>query len=217
MPPAFQVPRMRSLARHAAPHLLEATIIPLALFYAALGLFGIWGALVCALAWSYGAVARRAIRGHRVPGILVLGTVGLTVRTALALASGSTFVYFVQPTLGTVAVAMTFLLSARGQRPLTDRLAADFYPIPADLLDSLRQRRFFHRISILWGIVHLLNAAITMTLLLTQPIPVYLAAKTFVSLALTGSAVGLSVWMFRRAMGRASSPAFELAPVALAA
>ena len=41
----FEVPRLRALARHSLPHLLEATIAPLALFYLSLWLIGVWGAL----------------------------------------------------------------------------------------------------------------------------------------------------------------------------
>src|SRR6266516_2580761 len=42
----FPVPRLAALARHATPHLLETTLIPLALFYGGLQLFRPWGALL---------------------------------------------------------------------------------------------------------------------------------------------------------------------------
>src|SRR5204863_2350539 len=127
---ALQLPRPRTLARHAVPHVLEATVIPLVLFYSAMALIGVWGALFAALAWSYGAMARRLIRRERVTGMLVLGTIGLTVRTALALVSGSIYLYFLQPTLCTVLVASAFLFSVRGKRSLAERLAHDFVPLP---------------------------------------------------------------------------------------
>src|SRR5690349_12559960 len=101
----LQPVRLRALFRHAIPHLVEATLIPLALFYASLWLIGVWGALLVALGWSYLALARRLLLDRRVPGLLILGVIGLTVRTAIAIASGSVFVYFLQPTLGSIAVA----------------------------------------------------------------------------------------------------------------
>src|SRR4051812_40355204 len=91
------MPCLRRLVRHAAPRLLEATIVPLVLFYASLWLIGLGAALVAALAWCYGALAWRLLTGRRVTGVLVLGAAGLTVRTILAVASGSAFVYFLQP------------------------------------------------------------------------------------------------------------------------
>ena len=145
----FQVPRLAVLARHATPHLLEATLIPLGLFYGGLELFGLWAALLAALVWSYTSLLRRLVTRRRVPGMLLLGIVGLTARTALALATGSVFLYFLQPTLGTGLVATVFAGSVLLGRPLALRLAADFLPLPEALLARPRVRRFFHRVSLL--------------------------------------------------------------------
>src|SRR4051794_15054022 len=105
MPARVEIPRLRTMARHALPHLIEATFIPLVLFYTFLWTAGVWGALVAALVWSYTAILRRAVIGQRTPGIPVLGTLGITARTIAAFASGSTFICFLQPRLTTVAIA----------------------------------------------------------------------------------------------------------------
>ncbi len=76
----FPVPRLAALARHATPHLLETTLIPLGLFYGGLQLFGLWGALLAALVWSYTSLLRRLLTRRRVPGMLLLAIVGLTAR-----------------------------------------------------------------------------------------------------------------------------------------
>jgi hypothetical protein len=124
----------------------------------------------------------------------------LTIRTVIAVASGSVFIYFLQPTLGTVAVAGAFLLSVPAGRPLAERLAADFVPISPDLLARPFMRRFFVRISLLWALVQLTNAAVTIWLLLSQPVATYVVAKTFVSLAATAAAIAVSTLWFTRAM-----------------
>jgi hypothetical protein len=196
----FEIPHLRVLARHALPHLFEATLVPLAIFYAALWVLGVWGALGAALVWSYGAVLRRAVTGRRIPGVLAIGAMLLTIRTVIAVASGSVFIYFLQPTLGTVAVAGAFLLSVPAGRPLAERLAADFVPISPDLLARPFMRRFFVRISLLWALVQLTNAAVTIWLLLSQPVATYVVAKTFVSLAATAAAIAVSTLWFTRAM-----------------
>ena len=176
--------------------------MPLALFYAGLWLLGVWGALLAALAWSYAALARRLVTGRRVPGILLLGAAGLTVRTAVALASGSVFVYFLQPTLGSIVVGGAFLLSVPARRPLAQRLAADFYPLPPAFLASAAGRRFFSRISLLWAFVNMANAALTIWLLVTQPVATFLAFRTAVSLGCTGGAILVSTLWFTRSMRR---------------
>jgi intracellular septation protein A len=198
----FEIPRLRAFALHAVPHLVEATFVPLIVFYLAIWTVGIWGALAAALVWSYGALVRRAVTGRRIPGILAIGAALLTIRTIIALASGSVFIYFLQPTLGTVVVAGAFLVSVPAGRPLAERLAADFLPIPPELLARPYMRRFFIRISLLWAFVNLTNAAVTIWLLVTTSIATFVVAKTFVSLGATATAIGLSTWWFLRSMRR---------------
>lgn len=196
------IPRLSSLARHAGKHVVEATIIPLALFYSALWLMGLWSALLVGLGWSFLAIARRVAFGQRVPGLLVLGAFGITVRTIMAFATGSTFVYFLQPTMTTVVIAGVFLLSLPTGRPMAERLAADFCPLPKLFLAHPGVRQFFLRLTILWTFVQLANAAITIALLLSQPVAQYVWMKSVSSMIMTGGAVALSTMWFKRSMRR---------------
>jgi intracellular septation protein A len=192
------MPRLAALARHAAPHLLETTLIPLGLFYGGLQLFGLWAALLAALVWSYTSLLRRLVTRRRVPGMLMLGIAGLTARTALALATGSAFLYFLQPTVGTGLVATVFVGSVLLGRPLALRLAADFLPLPEALLARDGVRRFFQQLSLLWAAVFLANAGISLWLLVSQSLATFLWSRTVASLALTGLAIAVSTWWFRR-------------------
>ena len=192
------IPRLTSLARHATPHLLEATLIPLGLFYGGLKLLGLLGALLAALIWSYTALLGRLVTRRRVSGMLMLGIAGLTARTALALATGSAFVYFLQPTVGAALVATVFLGSALLGRPLAMRLAADFMPLPESLLAQHGMRRFFLRISLLWAAVFLANAGISLWLLVSQSLATFLWTRTVASVTLTCLAVAISTCWFRR-------------------
>lgn len=202
MQPALHIPRLRTLARHALPHVLEGTLIPVALFYGGLRLIGPVGALAAALGWSYAALLRRALLRRRIPGLLLLGALGLTVRTAVSLATGSLFVYFLQPTIGTVITAIAFLLSAPSGRPLAERLARDFVPLPPAVIAHPVVRRLFVRISLLWAFVLLANAAVTIGLLLTEGIATFLLTRTLATLVLMGGAVAVSTVWFRRGLRR---------------
>jgi len=208
----FEIPRLRTLARHAAPHVLEGTIAPLALFLLTLHFVGVWGAVLIGLGWTYAAIARRMLTGRRVPGILVLGAVTLTARTVIAMASGSVVVYFLQPTLGTALVAGAFLLSVPLGRPLAERLARDFCPIPSKVLANTHVRRFFLRVTLLWAGTQLANAAVTFWLLFSQSLATFLVAKTLVSWGLTGGAIVVSTIWFRRSMTRHGILARRAAP-----
>lgn len=221
MPVRVEIPRLRSMARHAVPHLIEATFIPLALFYAFLWTAGVWGALIAALAWSYIAVLRRAITGQRIPGILVLGTVGITARTIVSLASGSTFVYFLQPSLTTIVVAGAFLFSVPAGRPLAERLAHDFVPLEPEILHLPAVKQVFVRITLLWAFVNLANAIISIVLLMNTDVGSFVAAKTVMGWILVGGAIAMSTTWFKQALRNhnvsvVSAPAVAMAPAAAA-
>ncbi len=196
----IELPPIASLVTHAGRHLLEATIAPLVLFYATLHLLGLRGALVAGLVWSYSALLRRVVTRQRIPGVLVIGIVLLTLRTLLAWVTGSVFLYLLQPTLGTFLVAGLFLASVAARRPLAERLASDFLPLPDSLLANGRMSRFFAGISLLWAAVYLINGAATLALLLSSTVGVFLVAKTAASAVLTVAAVGLSYALFRVTM-----------------
>lgn len=194
------LPAPARVLRFAAAHLLEGTVLPIAVFYAVLAAAGLRWALVAGLGWCYASVARRLLSRQPVPGLLVLGTALFTVRSLIALATGSTFVYFLQPTLGTFLVAGLFLVSVGLGRPLAERLAHDFCPLPDNLLANGRIRAFFHHISLLWAAVYVVNGATTLTFLLTASIGKFLVLKTVASTASTALATLGSFAWFRRSL-----------------
>jgi len=207
------------MARHALPHLIEATFIPLILFYAFLWTAVVWGALIAALAWSWTAIIRRAVTGQRIPGILVLGTVGITARTIAAFASGSVFIYFLQPSLTTVVVAGAFLLSVPAGRPLAERLAHDFVPLDPEVLHLPSVKKVFIRITLLWAFVNLANAIVSIALLMSQDVGTFVAAKTIGGMLLVGVAIAMSTIWFKQALrdhniSVVSAPALMPVPVA---
>jgi hypothetical protein len=196
LPLTVELPRPAAFVRHAGPHLIEATLIPLAVFYAALAVVGVWGALVASLVWTYSAIAFRLATRRRVPGILAIGALLMSARTGLALLTGSVFLYFLQPALGTAVVALAFLLSVVGGRPLAQHLARDFCPLPTTLLEHPFMRSFFVRITLLWGVVHLLKAGASVWLLNVQSVGAYVITSRALSLGATVAAVAMSIAYF---------------------
>jgi hypothetical protein len=120
----------------------------------------------------------------------------------LAVATGSMFLYFLQPTLGTVAVAGAFLVSVPLRKPLAARLADDFCPLPTGFANHPHVARFFRNISLLWAFVYLGNAALTIWLLVSQPIEQFVWMKAVTSWGLTGLAILVSIAYFVRSMRR---------------
>jgi hypothetical protein len=207
----LELPSLRVLARHALPRVIEGAVIPTLLFVTLLRFGGQAWAIAGALVWSVLVIGTRLSLGRRVPTIVVLGLGALGLRTALALAAQSSFVYFLQPTVGTATVGVLLLASAVAGKPLILRLARDFCPLPDDVMAHGHLRRFFLGISVLWGVVQLLNAGLTLYMLLSQSLGTFVVLRTTMTNTLTVAAIAISVLWFRRITRAAPAPAYAVA------
>ena len=196
----IHLPPLRDLLRRTAETVLEATLVPMALFYLFLGTVGVRWGMIAGLCWFYAAIIRRLMSGQRMSGLLIMAAVLLTARTAIAYATGSAFIYFLQPTLGTFLVAGLFLISVPLGRPLAERLAHDFCALPDSLMSNLRVKKFFLRISLLWAFTYLVNGSMMMYLLTQKSLSTYLMVRSFVSLSLSVTAISVSTLYFFRSM-----------------
>ena len=145
-----------------------------------------------------GRIARRIVTKQRIPGLVILSALALTFRTALALATGSVFIYFLQPSLATALLGFAFLVSMSTDQPLVQRLARDFLPVSPEFFSNPFVRHFFMRISLLWAMSMLANAAVSTWMLFQLPVSVFVVSKTAASVVMTGGAIAYSVIWFRR-------------------
>ena len=184
---------VKAVGRRMVPYLVEATLIPMALFYVFFITFELKWAIVVALLWTYAAMGRRILTGRPIPGLLVLATLGISVRTVVYILSGNYFVYFFQPIMRTVVTAAAFAISVCVGRPLIARFAADFCPLSPDVRERPAIDRLFRRLTYLWAGVNGLAAAATLTLLLTVPVPVFVGTAAVSTWIITCSGVVLTV------------------------
>jgi uncharacterized membrane protein len=158
--------------------LLVAVVVPAVVFYGVFVLAGVWTAIAAALAWSYGAIAWRALTRRRTSGLLVLTALLLTGRTLLSVLADSTWLYFLQPVISDGAVAILFLLSLASARPMVARLAGDFYPMDRELALRPRVRRLFRDLTALWAVLGLAKAGVTLWLLQSQTLDTFILVKS---------------------------------------
>jgi hypothetical protein len=178
MQSTINLPNLRDVFRHALPNVVEGKIIPLLLFVGFLELLGTMWALLVALGWSLATIAYRKATRRRVPGLIVLSAVALLARTIAAVATGSMLVYFLQPTVSTVLVGFAFMVSVPLGNPLAQKLAYDVFPFDDDTKEHPLVRQFFVRLSALWAITSMVNASITVWLLLTQSVTTFVLVKS---------------------------------------
>ena len=188
-------PHLRDVVARVAVSLATAVFAPAALLWVMLVIFNVATAVIVALAWMVGAMGWRWVTKRPVSGLLLLTLGIMTVRTAFTLATGNTFIYFVQPVFADFAVAAIFLGSLWSARPVIARLAPDFYPMSAAVAARPEMRSLFRRLSLLWGLVILAKGAITLWLLETLGTVNFVLIKggAIITLTLTAAVVTV-VW-----------------------
>lgn len=186
-------PCLGAVIRRVGLSLLIACAVPATVFYLCLRLEGVWVAIFAALAWSYGAIAWRAITRRRTSGLLILTAVVMTARTLVALATDSTYLYFLQPIISDGLIGLTFLVTMGTARPMVARLAGDFYPMDDELHVRPRIRRLFWYLTLGWAMLCIGKATMTLWLLESQSLETFVLVKSLSVLVLNGLAVAATI------------------------
>lgn len=183
---------------HATKHLVESALAPLVLFYILFHYTGLTGGLIAGLAWGLAAVAIRLALRLPVPGILVFTTVLLVVRTVIGFATGSWFVYLLEPSVQNFLFAAILLATLPFERTFLAKLADDFCVLPPALTSNSRVRRFFRRVSVLWALVFTVNGVTTLWALAQATLGDFVVVATAGSFSLVAVAAVASLLWFRR-------------------
>ncbi len=182
-----------AVIRRLIPTLIEATLIPTVLFYVVVARFGLLWAFIAAAGWTFGCVGGRLLGGRAIPGILMLGCIGITIRTGIYLWSQNAFVYFAQPVLRTVLTAGAFALSARLRRPIIARFADDFCPLDPEVRCRPGIEQLFRRLTYQWAAVNAALATVSLALLWTVSSTTFVGATTVATWLLTSTGLYLTV------------------------
>jgi hypothetical protein len=193
---------VRRTVLHALRLFGETVVVPTLLVTILLPLTNLFVALGAALGWCYLAVLIRWLRGHRMPGTMMLCVSMLSGKAALAMATGSAFVYLLQPALGSGIMALLFLGSALLGRPVTMRLARDFVHLPSHVLSRRPVRMMFIQVALLWGLGRLIDAGMSVAFL-HWSVDAGMLSRGVLSPVLTVLTVAACVFWGWRAMRRA--------------
>jgi hypothetical protein len=186
-------PHLRQILTRVVVSVSTALLVPSALLWTMVRLFNLPTAVVAALAWMIAAMVLRRATGKPVSGLLILALAALTIRTVLTLATGSAFVYFIQPVFADATVALVFLASLGTARPAIARIAPDFYPMDDTVAMRPRVRALFRRLTLLWGLVILVEAGITLILLESVSTSLFVLLRGGAITTLTAIAVLVTV------------------------
>lgn len=173
--------------------LTTAVLVPAVLLWSMLRLFDVTTAIVVALSWMVAIMGWRYATRRPVSGVLLLSLGILTVKTGFTLVTGNTFVYFVQPVFADVLVAAVFLLSLWTARPVIARLAPEFYPMSAAVAALPEICVLLRRLTLMWGLVILAKAGITLWLLLVLSTADFVLIKGGAIITLTATAATVTI------------------------
>jgi hypothetical protein len=193
----IDMPGWRPIVRRAATTVLLASLLPTAVFYVSMSMFGLRVAVLTTVAWYYVGLLLKLVRHKPVLAAAVLGAGLLSIRAVIMFITGSAFLYFLQPVAGTVATATFLAVTALAGRPVMDRLAHEFCPFPAEVSVRLRKARFFSRLSLVWSITYFINAAGTVWLLTNSSLTGFILLKSALSPMLVLAAIVASYLVFR--------------------
>jgi uncharacterized membrane protein len=192
----LELPRPLRLARTVAWNLTESVGFPVAAL-----VLGAWlGGRNVGLLAGLGAVwltalIRKVVTGS-IPGLVIIMTIVLTIQTAIAVATGSLWIFLLHFPLANLALFILFARTVRWPRPLCEQLAAEVIALkqPATRVPGLH--RFFQEVTMLWALVFLILGAAMGVLLALESVPAFLlySSVATVALILLGVAVSL-VWL----------------------
>jgi hypothetical protein len=201
-PQLIDMPGWRPIVRQVVTRAVLVSLLPMAVFYLTLSLFGVRAAAAVTAGLYYAGLLSRVLRRKPVLAAALLAAGLLGIRTVTVFWTGSAFLYFLQPVAGTVAVATAFATSALAGRPVLERLAREFCPLSDQLTAQLRSAQFFSWISLVWAATYGLNAAGTVWLLTNASLHGFIVIKAFLGPLLTVIAATTSFLVFRATLRR---------------
>lgn len=196
----IEMPPLRSMLGRIGFQVVEATLVPAAIFWSVLHLSGLVWALFAGLAWCYLMIARRWVKGGALPAVLMVAALLFTTRTGIALAFHSTFVYLLTPTINAFVLAAAFLGSAVVGRPLTTRFAQDFVGLPAHVTALVRVHRALRLLCGVWALANVINGWVALQLLVADRYDAVMLARSVLTPVLSSLAVACCVLLGRRAL-----------------
>ena len=198
----LELPRPGRLALSVVVSLTESLGLPVAGYVAGMAVSGQNAAMVAAAAvvWLTAAVRKAVTR--KVPGMLIISALVLTLQAALVVGTGSQLFFLLQFPLANLALCLLFARTAPTSKPLVASLAAEVVSLRQPIVGHAGLQTFFRHATWLWAGVF---AALTVgmaVLMVSEPASLFLLLTTAVTIGGVVVGIGLSAVWFLRAVRR---------------
>jgi intracellular septation protein A len=201
----------RSILLGSGPRFARDAFGPLLAFYVGLkfaGLVvGIAAATVCAVAaWQWERRQERSGLMARISVVIVVA------QAIVGLIANDAKVYLAQPVLINAVYGIAFVVSAYVGRPLAGAFAGEMYPFPPEVRASDTFRSVFGRVSLAWGALLILRAAVRIATLSTWSVDAFVVVSFITGVPLTAALISWSVWYGRRGFERSEEWGWAFTP-----
>ena len=198
----LELPRPGRLALSVIASLAESLGLPAAGYVAGMALSGQNAAMMAAAAMVWLTAAVRKLVTRKVPGLLIISALVLTLQAALVVGTGSQLFFLLQFPLANLALCILFARTAPTSKPLVARLAAEVVSLRQPVAGHAGLETFFRDATWLWaGVFAALTVGLA-ALMVTEPVSVFLLLTTAVTVGGVVVGSGLSVMWFMRALRR---------------
>jgi intracellular septation protein A len=170
----------------AIPGLILGGIIPGVCFLVGRHEWGLAGGVVLVLLWSGAYQAVRWMKTRTISGLIVLYILVLLLRGAVALALNSAAMFFIAPSVVTALGGCVFIASALLAKPLVAPVVNELVPKTVVDFKDPRARLAMIKISFIYGIEQLINAAVLIILALKLSTTMYVAVHGVISWVIMG-------------------------------
>jgi hypothetical protein len=147
------------LALTAGWNLAESPGLPVAGYLVGAALGGQLAGMAAATGVVWLTVAVRKVATRRVPGLLAISALMLTLQTALVIATGSTLFFLLQFPLANLALCLLFARTAPTRKPLVAQLAAEVVGLRLPSRRHPGLDRFFQEATWLWAAIFAASTA----------------------------------------------------------
>jgi len=190
----LELPRPWRLVLTAGWNLAESLGLPVAGYLVGARLGGRDAGMVAATAVVWLTVIGRKVITRRVPGLLTISALVLTLQTAVVIATGSMLFFLLQFPLANLGLCVLFARTAPTRKPLVAQLAAEVV--------ALRHpshhpglHRFFQGATWLWAGIFFVSTVGLAVLMATETVKVFLLLTSAVTIGgVVAGTFGSALW-----------------------
>ncbi len=197
----LELPRPWRLMLTAGWNLAESLALPVAGYFVGVNLGGRDTGMLAATAVVWLTVLGRKVITRRVPGLLTISALVLTLQTAVVIITGSVLFFLLQFPLANLGLCVLFARTAPTRKPLVAQLAAEVV--------ALRHpshhpglHRFFQGATWLWAGIFFVSTVGLAVLMVFETVKVFLLLTTAVTVGGVVAGTCLSALWFVRVLRR---------------